>query len=329
MRINTSVDRPGWGSAIGRGLAGFVGVFTLLNLFMALRMPGMDGDIWWIEGKPLPTVLGRVLLGLAAGGLLAGVLQPQQKLCRRSGWGGLALFLALCLLDMARFYQQYFDGTLHTRVPVPLVLIISLVCCGAVPALAVPTGNARRFIGLTILALLACLAGYPLALIACLGTIDEREPADLIVVFGAQAAADGTPSDALADRMYTADMLYRQGMAPLLLLSGSLDDGNISEPDVMRRLAVAEGVSSKAILLDPYGYHTDATVCNTLPIVRQRQLRRILAVSHFYHCPRIKLCYQRAGLSVCTVPARNSEDLENRIFMLMREIPAFWTYYLH
>ena len=57
--------------------------------------------------------------------------------------------------------------------------------------------------------------------------------------------------------------------------------------------------------------------------------RRVLAVSEFYHLPRIKLAYARAGLDVFTVPARPQNwrrawDLRS----IFREVPAFWVYHL-
>jgi uncharacterized SAM-binding protein YcdF (DUF218 family) len=53
----------------------------------------------------------------------------------------------------------------------------------------------------------------------------------------------------------------------------------------------------------------------------------ILAVSHFFHLPRIKLTYQRAGVDVFTVPARQKHRLPNRHFMMVREVVALWAYY--
>jgi len=52
----------------------------------------------------------------------------------------------------------------------------------------------------------------------------------------------------------------------------------------------------------------------------------VLAVSQFYHLPRIKLAYARAGWDVWTVPSHDTPISKNRIAML-REIPAFWLYY--
>jgi hypothetical protein len=54
----------------------------------------------------------------------------------------------------------------------------------------------------------------------------------------------------------------------------------------------------------------------------------VLAVSHFYHLPRIKLAYQRAGLDVCTVPARQGRWLSQIPYNMAREVAAFWVYYV-
>jgi len=54
----------------------------------------------------------------------------------------------------------------------------------------------------------------------------------------------------------------------------------------------------------------------------------VLAVSHFYHLPRIKLAYQRGGVDVCTVPARQKYFLSQIPYSMVREVAAFWTYYL-
>ena len=51
------------------------------------------------------------------------------------------------------------------------------------------------------------------------------------------------------------------------------------------------------------------------------------AVSHFYHLPRIKMAYQRAGIEVYTVPARETRTLLKLPQFVAREVAAFWFYY--
>jgi uncharacterized SAM-binding protein YcdF (DUF218 family) len=80
--------------------------------------------------------------------------------------------------------------------------------------------------------------------------------------------------------------------------------------------------------MDASGLNTESTVRNTVPLFRQWHATRVLAVSHFYHLPRIKLTYQRAGLDVCTVPARQKYFLSQIPYSMAREVAAFWAYYL-
>jgi uncharacterized SAM-binding protein YcdF (DUF218 family) len=54
---------------------------------------------------------------------------------------------------------------------------------------------------------------------------------------------------------------------------------------------------------------------------------RVLVVSHFYHLPRLKLAYQRAGIEVYTVPARESYLLRQMPYNMAREVAALWVYY--
>jgi uncharacterized SAM-binding protein YcdF (DUF218 family) len=160
------------------------------------------------------------------------------------------------------------------------------------------------------------------------GTTDYRRRADAAVVFGARAYADGRPSDALADRVRTGCDLYHQRLTPRLVFSGGPGDGSVHETEAMRRMAIALGVPDDAILLDPGGINTQATVRNTDALFKREGIRSVLAVSHAYHLPRVKMCYQRKGWDVYTVPAEQKYILRAMPFMVAREVAAMWVYYL-
>ena len=59
--------------------------------------------------------------------------------------------------------------------------------------------------------------------------------------------------------------------------------------------------------------------------LEERQLEKCLAVSDFYHLPRIKLCFRRQGIEVLTVPAQ--ETVPPPAAQLGREVLALWLYY--
>jgi len=181
---------------------------------------------------------------------------------------------------------------------------------------------------LLIATLLTALVAFPLAQIYCFGNTDYRRPADAIVVFGAGVYANGTPSLALYDRVLTACRLYHEGYAPLLIFSGGPGMGAIHETDAMRRMAIEQGVPADAILLDRHGLDTRATVRNTVPIFRQRHICRVLAVSQFFHLPRIKITYLHAGFDVYTVPAAATRPMLMLPWLVTREVAALWEYYL-
>ena len=162
----------------------------------------------------------------------------------------------------------------------------------------------------------------------CFGKTDYRRRADAIVVFGARVYEDGRLSDALADRVRTGCKLYQDGLAGIIVFSGGPGDGRVHETEAMFRAAIELGVPEQAILLDPDGLNTQATVENTCLMFEQLGIRRVLAVSHFYHLPRIKMSYQRKHWEVCTVPAEESYILTDMPMYICREIAALWSYYL-
>jgi uncharacterized SAM-binding protein YcdF (DUF218 family) len=93
-------------------------------------------------------------------------------------------------------------------------------------------------------------------------------------------------------------------------------------------MAVELGVPSEAILLDPLGLNTRATAEETSRMLERIGARNVMAVSHFYHLPRIKMAYHRLGWDVYTVPAEESYTLRAMPVYMLREIAGLWVYYL-
>ena len=128
--------------------------------------------------------------------------------------------------------------------------------------------------------------------------------------------------------MRTACELYDKQLAPRLVFSGGPTAGEKHETEVMRDLAIELGVPAEAITLDRDGLNTRATVANTSSFFKEDEIDRVLAVSHFYHLPRIKLSYQRQGIDVFTVPCKQTRLIKKTPWSVGREVLALWYYYL-
>jgi len=320
-----------WLAGAARGLALFIGGFSLLNLVGELRYAGFDANLWWIDLHYLPAPWDRVVLAASAVALLAFALRPRMSFWRRGLTGLLtAALVAATALNIVQFYLLLVHREVRTSVPIPFSLLVCLSLLVVLRVAASWRSPARglRCFGAMVAVFGMCPVIFPLAQMFCFGKTDYRRTADVIVVFGARTYADGTPSQALADRVRTACQLYKAGLAPKLVFSGGPGDGVVHETEAMRRMAMKLGVPDAAITLDKNGLNTDATVANTAPIFSQLNARRILAVSHFYHLPRVKMAYRRAGLEVYTVPAKETYTLTQLPFYMAREIVALWVYYL-
>lgn len=314
-----------------RALALFIGIFTLMNILGGALWPGFDGNLWWISfGRVLPGWLANSLFGIFAVALVTFAFRNRLRRQRSRLVAAMAAaFAFVALVNTVGFYRMLVRGQMDARFPLPLSLAICaglLVIARAAWSEPKEDEHGRWW---AVAGGSACLfALFPLALMLFFGNTDYRRPADAVVVFGARTYADGRMSDALQDRIRTACELYRAGLARRLVLSGGRGDGPVTEAEAMRGYALKHGVRAEDIFIDNQGVNTEATVRNTVPLFQQWHARRVLAVSHFYHLPRIKLAYERAGVEVFTVPAPQGHLLLKMPFNMAREVAAFWDYYL-
>ena len=238
-----------------------------------------------------------------------------------------AMLAAIAAFDTARYHWLIGTAWISSSAPAPMSLgVLTLAVLVGAHALRPPRVVSRRAYAAAVPLALAVVLGFTLAQMWTFGRTDYRRHVDAVVVFGARAYADGRPSDALADRVRTAVDLYHHGLTPLLILSGGPGDGSVHETQAMRALALSLGVPDDAILLDPQGLSTADTATNVADLAHARGLRRIAAVSHAYHLPRVKLAFQRQSLGVVTTPAHERYTLRKMPYLVAREVAAIWYY---
>lgn len=324
-----------------RTAAFLLGGFALFNVLAGCLRSGFDANIWWIDLRLLGRPAAVLVLLAGSTSMISLAVAPAAGLWRRDEARlSVAIWLLFAVLNSAWFYVLLARGAIRTAAPAPLSLIIAAAIWWILRAMRPPgkmdlTERRRPSRSGVVRGALSCAAVGTAALVIaslaqmyCFGRTDYRRDADAIVVFGAGVYRDGTVSDALADRMRMAIDLYARGYAPRLILSGGPGQGAVHETTAMREMAIRRGVPASAIILDPAGVNTRATVAGTSAILDEIGARRVLAVSHFYHLPRIKLAYQRRGRQVYTVPAAESYTLTAMPYYIAREVAAMWAYYL-
>ena len=131
------------------------------------------------------------------------------------------------------------------------------------------------------------------------GSPGDVRPA-AIVVLGARVRADGRASAALERRMRVAISLYRDGVAPLLVLSGGGRQA-VPEAEVMRDLALAAGVPDSALMIEPRSRTTLENATETAKLLSTGRQSAIVLVTDGYHALRARLLFRMAGLRVVAV----------------------------
>ena len=140
-----------------------------------------------------------------------------------------------------------------------------------------------------------------LAMVSWYGSRDQARAADAIVVLGA-AQYDGRPSPVLRARLDHGIALWQRGLAPRLVVSGGRGDGDTtSEAAVGRRYALRRGVPDSAILVEPDGRTTSASLRGVARLLGDGA-RRVVLVSDGYHLLRLRILAGRHGLEPYTSP---------------------------
>jgi uncharacterized SAM-binding protein YcdF (DUF218 family) len=137
-------------------------------------------------------------------------------------------------------------------------------------------------------------------------TLDQARPVQAILVLGS-AEYNGVPSPDLEARLAHALDLWRRGLAPVIVVTGGKEAGDVdTEAGASAAWLAARGVPQRAMLREVSGRNTwqslDAAAACLLP----RGIRRVLLVSDPYHDDRIACIAGALGLEAYVSPTRTS-----------------------
>ena len=185
-------------------------------------------------------------------------------------------------------------------------------------ALASALGLLLLPVGLRLRRVVADTGGDPLA------------PADAILVLG-RRLADDAPTPVYEARLAHAGELWRQGLAPRILVAGGTTGrARRSEAEAGRDWLAARGVPVEAILLEDRSQHTLENLFNVRAHLRAEGWTTLLVVSDPLHLARARATARGLGLEVRCSPAPGCPPPQGSLAWWRRALlEAFFLHWYH
>ena len=152
--------------------------------------------------------------------------------------------------------------------------------------------------------------------------------ADAIVVFAGGVGESGQAGGGYQERVKQAIDLYKAGYAPYLVLSSGFIY-SFREAEVMRALAIDQGVPASAIVLEQRAASTYDNVRFVKEILDDHHSKSILLVSSPYHMRRATMTWRHEapGIAVVPVPPARSQFYEHTRGASLEQIRGIvWEY---
>ncbi len=135
-------------------------------------------------------------------------------------------------------------------------------------------------------------------------------PAEAIVILGGGTAPAQFPRPMVevedaGDRVLYGAMLYRQGAAPLVVVTGGKLPWTATESNGARNMTALLtflGVPQEAILLEERSANTYQNAVFTRQVLEPLGIRRILLVTSAMHMPRSVMLFEKQGFEVIPAP---------------------------
>jgi len=184
------------------------------------------------------------------------------------------------------------------------------------------------------IALLLCLVipGFIAFRVWHVARIDDRTPADAIVVLGA-AQYNGVPTPVFQARLEHAALLYDEGVAPQIITVGGGQPGDLyTEAGSGRAYLTRLGVPPETVLAVETGTNTEGSLDAVAQTVRDQGGQSVVLVSDPTHSYRSRMMARDAGLDAWTSPTRHGPAVwtrENQIMSIIRETGAVLWYQYH
>ena len=139
----------------------------------------------------------------------------------------------------------------------------------------------------------------------------EVPTAQVIVLLGGGTEPEVPPRpiveiNSAGDRVLYAAQLYKEGKAPLILLSGGeiswLNEGSATPADDMAKILQSIGVPQEALLIENESKNTHENALFAQELLAEMDINQILLVTSAMHMPRAAAVFEKQGFEVKPLP---------------------------
>lgn len=148
--------------------------------------------------------------------------------------------------------------------------------------------------------------------------VDQLETVPYIIVLGASVREDGTPSDALYDRVLAGVEAYKAGKGEKLLMTGDNGAFHVNEVETMGRIASEAGVPTEDVLIDGQGYRTYESCKRAAQIIG---IKQAIIVTQRFHLGRALFLCKSFGIDVQGLSA-DRRAYKKIVFFTFRDLAA-------
>lgn len=119
---------------------------------------------------------------------------------------------------------------------------------------------------------------------------------DAVIVLGAALSEPGVPGPALRRRLAHGVTVWKRRNAAFLVVSGGIVGPPPAEAEVMRVLAMEQGVPSERIVVEDQARNTFENAVYSGRICRDRGWRRLAVITDAHHMRRALFVFRRLDL---------------------------------
>ena len=160
---------------------------------------------------------------------------------------------------------------------------------------------------------------------------DDRTPSDAIIVLGA-SQYNGVPSPVFEARLRQAQVLYLDGVAPVIVTVGGKQPGDAyTEAAAGRNWLVQVGVPADHVIAVEEGRDTLQSFAAISEVYESNQWETATLVSDPWHSLRSKVMAGDHGIEAGTSPARSGPAVIERstqLWYITRETASLWYYWI-